>query len=153
MTNQIQTASEAKNSNLSSTLAHETRKNKQRLSSFAIVALVLAIGIGLSACGQAGTQTGSSVSNVSRIPDGTYVNGSNNNISWTFSRNKLTVSQYGNVVEFTYFVKDGDFIRYSNRGSNVGRFYLDGGNLILFESFYDHSAHSSGTSGEVYTKQ
>ena len=66
MKNQIQTASEVKNSSRTCTLAHETRKNRQGLAVFILVLfVVVSLGLGLASCGQSATaQPGGSSSNV-----------------------------------------------------------------------------------------
>ena len=55
MNNQIQTASEVKNSSSTSTLAHDTRKKV--LNYLVIVAIAVSLGMGLSACGNASAQS------------------------------------------------------------------------------------------------
>ena len=84
MNNQIQTASEVKNSSRTSTLAYETRKNRQGL----MITLLMAVFFSLVACG----------SSENKIPNGTYVwfNIDGNVFTYIFSKNNYTELLYSN---------------------------------------------------------
>ena len=115
-----------------------------------IAAIAVVVGIGLSACGQANTQNGGNVNNVDRIPDGTYISRWE---SWTFSGNKVTVSsQSDRNGTFTYFVKEGDIIRYDDYAL-IEKYFLDGENLIIFSNFYKNYASGSTAEGTIFRKQ
>jgi len=148
MTNQIQTASEAKNSNLTSTLAHETRKNKQWLSMLVIAAFVVLTA--LTSCGSGGgSRSGSSSDGSDKILNGTYsamTGDSRGEVSLTFSGNKLKMVARGTVQELTYELvedyKEKDFSRGklivitppsrdSNGSRDEMRYVLEGKQLSL----------------------
>jgi len=150
----------------SETISKNGRSLKSQMSKVNIFKFVLtffvvaSLGMGLSGCGQATAQSGGSGSSSSKIPDGTYTYvgvSSYYNASLTFSGSKLTrTSGSTNTQELTYIVKNGDIIMYdSGSSATISRYFLDGGNLILFENFYNNAGNSGDLAlrGTVYTKQ
>ena len=159
MKNQIQTASEEKYSNHTSTLAHETRRSMKSLVMLCI-AIVMSLSMGLSSCSQSATaQSGGNVSNVGKIPDGTYSIG---DVTITFSGKKVITKNkahtdlgydtYGSEQEYTYIIKGDDLIIKKEKDAKIVKFILDGNDLILFTDYYSNYSSASRRNGIIYTK-
>jgi len=124
-----QTASEVKNSNRTSTEAHETRKNKLWLSMFVFAALVVSAAVVIS-CGG-----GSGGSSSAKGLSGTYEIDDRPGYTRTFAGDKHTFEGPGFKSEGTFTISDDELtITASDGDVTTYKFKLNGNKLEMANS-------------------
>ena len=126
MKNQNQIASEQKDSNLASTLAHETRKNNtsRRIFLGTLCCLLLALCIGFSACGDDGDGDGDDDIKSSDIVG-----------RWQLIESSFTDFEPCDFERWDEYKSDGTFVSLDGCGGETwtGTWKLEGNKIIAME--------------------